>query len=201
MGQIANQVAFSTIGKLIGKISKKGKENFSLKVAKESDFECVKATFIDIINNTPDMEKHARWVYGEHPTDEEIKKYIKDGNMYLFLDGNRVAGVVAITFFQGEEYHGIEWQTNVLDNEAMVLHLLGVVPGYRGSGTGARMLQEIFLLGKAKKMKTCRIDTLASNTPAQKFYSKLGFKYCGKQHWYADNTGWTDFLLYEYILE
>lgn len=43
----------------------------------------------------------------------------------------------------------------------------------------------------------CWGDTLASNIPAQKLYEKLGFTYSGKQHWYAENTGWTDFYLYE----
>lgn len=48
-------------------------------------------------------------------------------------------------------------------------------------------------------LEACRLDTLFSNIPAQKFYTKLGFAYIGKAHWYADNTGWTDFLLYEFV--
>ena len=28
---------------------------------------------------------------------------------------------------------------------------------------------------------------------------RLGFEYCGKQHLYAENTGWTDFYFYEYV--
>ena len=46
-----------------------------------------------------------------------------------------------------------------------------------------------------------RLDTLASNIPAQHMYEKLGFEYRGKQNLYAENTGWTDFLYYELPLE
>ena len=46
-------------------------------------------------------------------------------------------------------------------------------------------------------MKAFRLDTLASNVAAQRFYESLGFVFCGRQHWYAENTGWIDFYLYE----
>ena len=44
------------------------------------------------------------------------------------------------------------------------------------------------------------IHILASNTPAHKIYERLGFKYRGKQHLYAEDTGWTDFFFFEYQL-
>jgi RimJ/RimL family protein N-acetyltransferase len=43
-------------------------------------------------------------------------------------------------------------------------------------------------------------DALASNTPAHKIYERLGFAYRGKQHLYAENTGWTDFYFFDYAL-
>lgn len=168
--------------------------------AVQSDFEKVKAAYIEIINHTPGMDRYARWEYGKHPTDESIKAYIDAGNMYMFMDGEIVVGVVAITFVQGDDYHPVKWQISAKDDEVVVLHLLGITPKYHGAGVGRKMLQEVWKIASEKKMKACRVDTLASNIPAQKFYERLGFVYCGKQHWYADNTGWTDFYLYEYEL-
>lgn len=46
-------------------------------------------------------------------------------------------------------------------------------------------------------LKAFRLDTLASNVPAQRLYESLGFVFCGRQHWYAENTGWIFFYLYE----
>lgn len=55
-------------------------------------------------------------------------------------------------------------------------------------------------LARQNVKKAVRLDTLASNIPAQHMYTKLGFLYRGKQTLYAENTGWTDFLYYEFVL-
>ena len=46
-------------------------------------------------------------------------------------------------------------------------------------------------------------DDVTERTPematyAHKIYERLGFEYRGKQHLYAENTGWTDFYSFEY---
>ncbi len=53
-------------------------------------------------------------------------------------------------------------------------------------------------LAQSKGMQAIRLDALASNTPAHKIYERLGFEYRGKQHLYAENTGWTDFYFFDY---
>lgn len=168
--------------------------------AKSTDFDKVKAAYLDIEKNTPDMEKYAKYEYGKHPKDEEITEYIDSGNMYMFLDGEAAAGVIAITMHQGKDYHPVKWQIDARDDEVMVLHLLGIIPSYQGRGVAKEMIREALKMASEKSLKACRLDTLGTNVPAQKMYEKLGFTYCGKQHWYAENTGWTDFYLYEYVL-
>ena len=165
--------------------------------ASAADFEKIKSAYIDIINRTTDIKEYARWEYGKHPTDEMIQKYIDGGNMYLFMEDGNLAGVIAITFSQGEDYHPVKWQVEVQDDEVMVLHILEIMPDFQGKGIAKKMIQAALELGRAKRMKVCRFDALASNLPAQKLYEKLGFVFRGKQHWFAENTGWTDFYLYE----
>ena len=53
-------------------------------------------------------------------------------------------------------------------------------------------------LAQSKGMQAIRLDALASNTPAHRLYERLGFEYRGKQHLYAENTGWTDFYFFDY---
>ena len=60
------------------------------------------------------------------------------------------------------------------------------------------MIREAVRMAGDKGMKAIRLDALATNTPAHKIYERLGFVYRGKQHLYADNTGWTDFYFFEY---
>ena len=58
-----------------------------MKLIQTKDFETVKRKYIEIIENTPEIEKHARWVYGKHPHDELLRSYIENGEMYLLMDG------------------------------------------------------------------------------------------------------------------
>ena len=51
------------------------------------DLETVKGHYINVIENTPEIEKYARWVYGKHPTDEALRSFIENGEMYLLADG------------------------------------------------------------------------------------------------------------------
>lgn len=60
------------------------------------DSETVKSKYINVIKNTPDIEKYARWIYGKHPTDETLKEYIDRGEMYVLMDGEEIAGMTAI---------------------------------------------------------------------------------------------------------
>ena len=76
--------------------------------------------------------------------------------------------------------------------------ILAVSPDAQGKGIGSEMIREAIRLAQTNGMKAIRLDALASNTPAHKIYKALGFEYQGKQHLYAENTGWTDFYFFEY---
>ncbi len=162
-----------------------------------NDFESIIEFYDDVILRTPEMETYARWKKGQHPTEEGIKAYIEEGCMYLYKENDTIVGAMAVTMYQGEDYHAIEWAKHVEDNEASVIHILAVNPDYQGTGVGAEMIREAINLSADSGMKSIRLDALASNTPAHKIYKRIGFEYRGKQHLYAENTGWTDFLFFE----
>ena len=162
-----------------------------------NDFESIIKFYDDVILRTPEMETYARWKKGQHPTEEGIKAYIEEGSMYLYKENDTIVGAMAVTMYQGEDYHAIEWAKHVEDNEASVIHILAVNPDYQGTGVGAEMIREAINLSVDLGMKSIRLDALASNTPAHKIYKRIGFEYRGKQHLYAENTGWTDFLFFE----
>lgn len=104
---------------------------------------------------------------------------------------------MAVTMYQEEDYHAIEWSKQVADNKVAVIHILAVSPDCQGKGIGSEMVREAINLAKEKGMQAIRLDALASNIPAHRMYERLGFEYRGKQHLYAENTGWTDFYFFE----
>ena len=161
------------------------------------DYDSIIAFYDDVTDRTPRIATYARWSKRKHPTLEGIKAYIEEGSMYLYKEGNVIVGAVAVNMYQGEDYHAIEWSQQVADDKAAVIHILAVSPDYQGKGIGSEMVREAINLAKEKGMHAIRLDALASNIPAHRMYERLGFEYRGKQHLYAENTGWTDFYFYE----
>lgn len=168
-----------------------------MNLVQANDLETVRARYISVIENTTDIEKHARWAYGRHPTDEGLRSYIENGEMYLLMDQDNIAGMVVIVMHQESDYEAVSWSEMLENDQVATLHLLAVCPEYRGRSLGLTILRLANELAKEKGKKAMRLDVLASNLPARRMYEKAGFSYRGKQHWYAENTGWTDFLLYE----
>lgn len=169
-----------------------------LQQATLSDYEAILAFYDDVIDRTPDIERYAWWHKGKHPTADGVRAYIEEGSMYLCRKDDAIAAVMALTMYQGEDYHPVEWIKDLADDEAAVIHILAVNPDRQGEGIGAQMVREAVRIAKERGKKSVRLDTLLSNTPAQRLYERLGFVCCGRQHLYAENTGWTDFLFYEY---
>ena len=163
------------------------------------DFESVKSKYIDVIENTRDIEKTAHWEYGKHPTDESLRAYIDRGEMYVLTDGEEIAGMAVIMMSQGDEYSGIPWKDNLPCDEVATVHLLAVCPDHRGKSLGVRILEEAMEIALRNGKKALRLEVLKSNLPAQKMYDRAGFVFRGEQRLYAENTGMMDFLYYEKI--
>ena len=166
--------------------------------ATRQDYDSIITFYNDVIERTPEIERYARWSKGKHPTTEGIGVYIDEGSMYLYKENGKIVGAMAVTMYQGEDYHAIDWSHQVTDNEVAVIHILAVSPDSQGSGIGSEMIREAIRLAQHNGMKVIRLDALASNTPAHRIYERLGFEFRGKQHLYAENTGWTDFFFFEY---
>jgi len=165
------------------------------------DFELVKETYIDVIDHTPGIDRHARWVYGKHPDDELLRTYIENGEMYLFTDHEKVFGMVALVMHQDKAYETVPWEVIASNDQVATLRLLTICPEYRGQSLGNRLLDETIKIAAENGKKALRLDTLLSNTPAQHMYEKAGFSCRGTLHLFEESLGWTDFVFYEKVLE
>ena len=145
------------------------------------------------------MDIYARWVYGQHPTDEMIRQYIQTGTMYYCEKDGSLLSAAAVTP-QAEDYHDSAWSVSLEDDEVAVVHLLCVAPEWQGRGVARETMGLVTELSRAMGKKAVRLDALACNTPAHRLYESLGFQKRDQRRWYADNVGWTDFFLYELVL-
>lgn len=167
--------------------------------ATEQDFQRITRFYRDVIAHTKHMDTYARWVYGQHPTDEMIRAYICNGSMYYSEKDGSLLSAVAVTP-QAEDYHDSAWSVPLEDDEVSVVHLLCVAPEWQGKGIARDTMGRIIEMSREMGKRAVRLDALACNTPAHRLYESLGFQKRAQRRWYADNVGWTDFFLYEFIL-
>ena len=167
--------------------------------ATKLDFRRITQFYQDVIAHTEHMDIYARWVYGQHPTDELIRRYIQENTMYYCGEGGTIVSAVAVTQ-QGEDYHDVMWSIPLEDAEVSVVHLLCVASEWQKQGVAFETMTLVAELSRKMGKKSVRLDALACNTPAQRLYESLGFQRRDQRRWYADNVGWAEFFLYELVL-
>lgn len=176
------------------------KDNFRLIKAEKEDFDEIVSFYKFVIDNTETMPQYCRWVYGLHPSDELILHYIEEGAMYYTRVNNEILSAVVVLPYQEEDYHNIDWGITLADDEVAALHILCVNPAYQKQGVAKRTMDLVASLAGSLNKKAVRLDTLKSNLTAQHMYETFGYTRIAVKNWYACNTGWTDFVLYEKIL-
>lgn len=164
------------------------------------DFEKLTLFYSCAIKNTENMEIYAKWVYGKHPTDEMIMRYISEGALYFCERNGSVISAAAVTPYQGEDYHNTSWSIRIADDEAAVVHILCVEPKLQKQGIARETMELIIGLSRKLEKKAVRLDALSSNLPAHRLYESLGFIKMGQERWHTDNVGLADFFLYELVL-
>lgn len=119
-----------------------------------------------VIRETSDMPRYGRWIYGQHPTEGMIEDYVRKGVMYCSEEGQDITVAVAVTSYQTEDYHGIDWQAELTDDEVAVVHILAVNPHFQKCGYARKAMKEVIELAREKGLKAVRLDALECNAPA-----------------------------------
>ena len=75
----------------------------------------------------------------------------------------------------------MDWQYPAPPEQVLVIHTLTMPPEMSGKGYGTRMVR--FAMEEARRMgcRVIRLDTYVGNLPAQRLYSKLGFRISGRK--------------------
>ena len=128
-----------------------------LELATQNDYDSIIAFYDDVTECTPEMATYARWSKRKHPTVEGIRAYIDEGSMYLYKEDGNIIGAMAVTMYQGEDYHAIDWTEQVVDDKVAVIHFFKLedagrmlVRGVKDKGDikNTNALNEAFELGQ-----------------------------------------------------
>ena len=62
------------------------------------------------------------------------------------------------------------------------------------------MVAECLATAREKGAECVRLDVLGGNEPAEKLYLAMGFYFVEAKTMYYEDTGWTEFRMFEYKL-
>ncbi len=140
------------------------------------------------------------WKKGVYPTERFLKSAIESHQLFIGSLNEKIVGAMVMNHECAGGYETAHWKVVAGDDEVMVVHALGVSPDCQRQGIAGRMVSEAIGVCGELGVKAVRLDVLASNLPASKLYLSQGFQYIGTIRLYYEDTGLTDFLLYELAL-
>ena len=171
-----------------------------MRIAAKKDYGAARDFYYSLIDGFERMEYSPGWKKGVYPTDEYLFECIENGELYIGETKGNTAACMVINHKYNDGYKKVRWSVQAEDSELFVIHILGVSPLYSGKGIAKLMVQKAIEIAREQKIKTIRLDVLAGNIPAEKVYTKMGFRYLETVQMYYDDTGWTSYKLFELIL-
>ena len=86
------------------------------------------------------------------------------------------------------------------EGECSEIRALCVLPSYHGRGLARELVAAAKDIARGLGHKALRLDVLNGNLPAVRLYESEGFRFVSRVPLFYEDTGLTDFLLYEYAL-
>ncbi len=120
-----------------------------------------KKTTLDDLETIASQEKSVAGnkTYSALLEEDEIKKYIKEGHVFLILDGSQIIGSIAY---------------QIKSKDHAYIEGLVITPDFQGKGYGTAVINKI--LEELKNYKIISLVTHPENSNAIMIYLKAGFK-------------------------
>lgn len=171
-----------------------------IRQAAPEEYGSVRDFYYTLIDAMPHMEYTPGWKRDIYPTQEFLIQSIQRGELYIGESDGQITACMVVNHEYNDGYKQARWSVDAKDSELLVIHALGVHPACSGRGLAKQMVQSVMEMARETKIKTIRLDVLDGNLPAEKAYTKLGFVYLDTLRMFYEDTGWTDYRLFEYIV-
>ena len=175
-------------------------EGLVIRTALLNDFESVIDFYYELIDSMQKAEFRPGWKKDVYPTRQFIYDSISEKNLFIAIIGSAIVGSMVMNQVCSDGYSKVKWNVSAENDEIKIIHALAVSQNFHGKGIAKKMVEYAIDFCRNSGMKAIRLDVLVSNIPAYKFYEKMGFVYMDKIQLFYEDTGLTDFLLYEFLL-
>lgn len=171
-----------------------------LRQADMSEYAQIRSFYHNLIDRMKDQSSVIGWKKGIYPSDTYLSDSIEKGELFTLSDETGYLASVILNSEYNDGYNNAEWRIQCAEHELLVPHALGVRPDVQGRGIGKAVVRDIIETAKRLNKKTIRLDILAGNAAAVNMYKSTGFGFVQTQKMYYEDTGMTEYLLYELIL-
>ena len=169
-----------------------------IRTADDQEFHRVRAFYHSMIDAMEHAQYSPGWQKDVYPSDQYIRESIARGELYIGFLGTDIVAAMIVNHESNESYANAHWPTEADKEDITVVHALGVHHDFGGRGIAKKMVNKVIAMAKEGQQKVIRLDVLAGNVPAERLYTGLGFRYVDTLQMYYEDTGWTDYKLYEY---
>ena len=113
-----------------------------------------------------------------YPDRQSIENDLQTQTLFVYKEGEQIAGIIVLNEHQDEEYGQVKWSTSE-ENRNLVVHRLAVLPEHQGKGLARKLMDFAESFAKEKKYDAIRLDTFSQNPRNQKFYGNRGYNNLG----------------------
>lgn len=176
------------------------REEIVIRKSADTEYQLVKDFYDSLIDHISELEYGPAWEKGIYPSYEYLYASIQSQQLYIGLIENEIITAMIVNTAGNESYSVANWGETLEEGEFLVIHALGVMPAYTRQGIGRKMVEYV-MNELAGSFRAIRLDVLKGNLAANRLYESLGFELCDTIQMYYEDTGWTDFELYEKVLK
>lgn len=171
-----------------------------IRLAEKSEFEEIRLFYHSLIDAMQDAKYKPGWEKDVYPANEYLRTAIDKQELYIGTIDEKIVSAMIVNHKYNESYDKAEWNLEAKPEEITVIHALAVHLDFSGRGIAKELVAKVIDLAEKSHQKAIRLDVLAGNIPAERLYTGMGFAYIDTIKMYYEDTGWTDFKLYEYRL-
>jgi len=168
--------------------------------AEITEYESVMEFYYQLIDDMQGMQYHPKWQKGIYPDPLEVEDAIHNNELYVLENDGLIVSAMRVNHSATEGYEKVKWKTSAQEDEVSIIHMLGVAVYHQGSGIAKQMVQYVIEKARREGNKAIRLDVLCGNIPANRLYESMGFEFREKISLFYEDTGITDFELYELVL-
>lgn len=171
-----------------------------IRLAQVNEFEAIMAFYHQMTEDLEDASEGPGWEKDVYPSPESVQTAIIAQNLYVSTAGNDLIAAMILNHEYTDGYEQGNWQIEAQPEELLFVHALGVSFDHQGKGLAKQLVDYMIEYAKLLNLKAIRLDVLWNNESAKQLYLTKGFKHIGTIELFYEDTGLTNYDLYEYLL-